>query len=208
MTFVEVCENKLMLQNDYVFPVLNECHSIRKFLYAGKTIINVYHKEIRFFFLDFTVHTGAFELAIRLFFYFTVHTGASELAIRHLFWIFFSGACFSCASILIGHSSTLCTDTEHPQAFGGDDCLCDHAQPWRMTVMTWSTTKGSNYGVKLLCLSTNNRQRLNSSPKFIMKCVIGKLICNSKMTWLSTCGLTLVTSRCIGSFSFDVCVII
>ena len=36
--------------------------------------------------------------------------------------------------------------------------------------------------------------------QFVGNCVIGILMSSSRMTWLSTCGLTLTTSRYSGSF--------
>lgn len=84
---------------------------------------------------------------------------------------------------------------EHEEALGGDER--DHAQHdrERMSVMITSTTKGLIFRVKMLSLSMHLLQPLNSLSSFIGSCVIGILMSNSRMTWLSTCVLILATSR-------------
>ena len=71
-----------------------------------------------------------------------------------------------------------------------------------MSARNVCTIKGFSFRVRMLCLSMEERQRLNSSPNFIMTCVIEKLTCNCKMIWLSICGLMLATNRCIFFYSF------
>ena len=69
---------------------------------------------------------------------------------------------------------------------------------WRMSVMIASTTKGLISRVKMLSLSIHLLQPSNGLVIFIINCVIGVLMSSSRMTWLSTYGFTLATSRAIG----------
>ena len=70
----------------------------------------------------------------------------------------------------------------------------------RTSVMRVSSTKDLIIKVKILSPCTKTQPHFNSLSNSTVRCVIDTLIWIFKMTWLSTCGITLTTNRCIGSF--------